>query len=43
MGFEDRSASKDDLRQMRYLLEESMEQGAFGFSGVIGLLYSVNL
>ena len=32
MGFEDRSASKDDLRQMRYLLEESMEQGAFGFS-----------
>jgi len=32
MGFEDRTASLDDLRQMQFLLEESMEQGAFGFS-----------
>ena len=32
MGFKERSASLDDIRQMKYLLDESMDQGAFGFS-----------
>jgi dihydroorotase/N-acyl-D-amino-acid deacylase len=38
MGFDQRSPSADELRSMKRLLEETLEQGAFGFSS--GLIYA---
>lgn len=38
MGYEDRRADAEDLKQMRRLLAESLDAGAIGFS--TGLLYS---
>ena len=32
MGFEDIAATPDDISQMQFLVEESMDHGAFGFS-----------
>ncbi|MFC0471373.1 amidohydrolase family protein [Halalkalibacter kiskunsagensis] len=38
MGFENRPATKEEMKKMKYLLEEGLRAGAIGLS--IGLLYS---
>ena len=37
MGFEDRAATNEEMAQMKTMLEESMDAGAFGIS--TGLSY----
>jgi N-acyl-D-amino-acid deacylase len=41
LGLEDRPASKDELGKMRMMLEQSLEEGAFGFS--TGLEYGTEI
>src|SRR5699024_10620699 len=41
MGFEERTATKEELHEMRLLVEEGMKQGAVGVSS--GLIYPPNV
>lgn len=41
MGFEERTATQDEITEMRYLVEKAMEEGAVGLSS--GLVYPPNV